>query len=122
MSDTGLYLGIYQQIREYAELVDDLIVKLKDPPHDVDKTNIENFGDVLLNISNNKAPDLSTRIIGMILENNKFLTRVNISALGRQLKDLELDKSLLPDLQNLAIALEQERVEVLARMKGVIVE
>jgi len=122
MSDTSLYSGIYQQLREYAELVDEIIFQLRKSSYEQVSTVIQKLGDMLFDVSNQQTSDLSSRIIGMMLENNEVISRDKIFTLAENLVNKREDESLLSDLQLLAQALEKERIEVLARIRGADIE
>jgi len=117
MSQTGLYAGIYEGLREYAELVDKVLIQLKSGtgPTDIDKLN--RLREFLERISSNTSEDISTRLIRLLLRDECDVQLAEFARIGRALSSGTSDSSVIEPLEKLALALEHEQAGVMARMR-----
>lgn len=117
MSEVGLYSGLYEQIRECAELVDDVLVALKagtSRPHDVERRRL---GEFLQNLSSDRRDDFSAQRLVAILR-SRASYQPNWQDLGRALLSETSSVALITSLESLARSLEDEEVNVTTRMRG----
>jgi hypothetical protein len=117
MSDVGLYSGLYEQIRECAELVDNVLIALKagtSRPHDIERRKL---GEFLQSLSSDCRDDFSAQRLVAILR-CRTSPQPNWSELGRALVSDASSTTLIAPLENLALSLEDEEVNVTTRMRG----
>ncbi len=117
MSNPGLYSGIYQQIREHAELVDNVLVKLKTGEGNDNSLRLE-LADLLSELSVEKTDTLSTRMIAMLVIGDDATSRARWRRLSNNLKAEKVDVSAIHELENLAQLLEQVQANAVAKMRG----
>jgi len=117
MSDMGLYAGLYEQIREYAELVDGVLIALKEGKSSPSDTPRKELGRLLANLAENGGDDLSARRIAMILR-SKTDFDPKWSEVGSALLSDKVDEKTVDLLENLAQSLEEDQAATVARMRG----
>lgn len=117
-SDTGLFSGLYQQTRECAELVDQVLIQIKDgtsSPKDKSRQELSKF---LIHLGNNEWEDLSSRLIILVLRGKEDFAEAQWSRAGSALLSSEVDTSVVELLEQLARSLEQEQTGAMERMRG----
>jgi hypothetical protein len=117
MTNPGLYSGIYQQIREYAELVDNLLVKLKTDQGD-DKSLRFELADLLAELSVERTDTLSTRMIALLVIGDDATSRARWLRLSNNLKSEKVEATVIRELESLAQLLEQVQASAVAKMRG----
>jgi hypothetical protein len=118
MSGTGFYSGLYDQIREYAELVDDVIIGIKgdtSSPSDPSRKKLMAF---LKNLAADHWENLSTRLISLVIRNGSGVSQTEWSQVGNALSLSEVDDAVVERLEDLARFLEREQIGAMAGMKG----
>jgi hypothetical protein len=118
MSDTSFYSGLYQQIREYAELVDDVLIGLKEGTSSSSDASRQKLGEFLLNLANDCSDDLPTRLLVLVLQDKGGVASAEWSRIGNALLSSEVDNSVVEPLEKLACSLEQEQAGAMARIQG----
>lgn len=118
MNNPGLYASIYQQIREYAELVDTVLISIKSGISAVSDPERQKLGNLLITLSGNTWDSLPTRMIALLLRDKDNVNQQKWAKLGRVLLSEQLDPSITKDLEDLAVALEQEQVGTITKMRG----
>jgi hypothetical protein len=117
MSDAGLYSGLYEQIRGYAELVDDVLISLKagtSHPADNERHKLAEF---LMSLSSDHRDNFAAQRLLMILR-TKVSGQPRWPDLGRALLSETESAQVIPPLESLARSLEDEQVNVTTRMRG----
>lgn len=117
MSNPGFYSDIYQQIREYAALVDKVLIGLKENIHSNDP-NREKLAQLLDSFAEREQEDLSIKIITIMLEGNDETSRVRWNQMSMTLRAAIPPQSLIDDLERFAQKLEQQQADALAKMRG----
>ncbi|MBI1282204.1 MAG: hypothetical protein GC179_29020 [Anaerolineaceae bacterium] len=117
MTNPGLYSGIYQQIREYAELVDSILVKLKTDQGD-DKSLRFELADLLAELSVERTDTLSTRMIALLVIGDDAMGRARWLRLSNNLKAEKVATTTIYELEKLAQLLEQVQATAVAKMRG----
>jgi hypothetical protein len=118
MSDSGLYMHLYSQLRDYAELIDRVIVGLDGsaaPPRDDDRTHL---AQVLRDLQRSPSSSLSTALLANVLRENRAAAGVKWDEVADALDGRRNDTATLRRLEQLARALESERAELHARVHG----
>lgn len=118
MSWSGLNSGLYEQIREYAELTDQTLVELKAEAGHLSRDSRERLGRLLLNIDSFRRKDLSARLIWFILRDSVKMSDQEITRLGAALLKTTHDEAVIRLLEKLAQALAHEQVVVKSRMRS----
>lgn len=118
MSNPGLYASIYQQIREYAELVDTVLIGLKSDTSTVNDTARQQLGGLLLTLAGDTWESLPIRLIALMLRDKDNTNQQRWEKLGQALLSEQLEPFVIKDLESLAILLEQEQVGTIAKMRG----
>jgi len=117
MNQQGISSGLYDEIRDYAELVDMVLVGLKagtSSPQDESRIALAKL---LEQLANGQTGDLSTRLIRLLLRGEPQLDTPHLAKIGRVLL-ASPDASVIAPLERLAAVLEQERLTAAARMRG----
>ncbi len=106
MNDISLYAGLYEEIREFADLVDEVIISLKD---DLSKksTNTEKLGRKLMSLGSSQSEGVSQLFIDQTLQKKSGLTKSKIKQLGATLLEKNATLENITDLEKLAISVEQ---------------
>ncbi len=118
MSNPGLYASIYEQIREYAELVDTVLIGLKSgtsQPHDPVR---QTLGNLLITLAGETWESLPTRMIALMLRDTHKTSQQKWQQLGQALLAEQFDPNFTKDLEDLAVALEQEQAGTITKMRG----
>jgi hypothetical protein len=113
---------MYEEVRDYAELLDEILVKIKNknlPDNDQKKLLLSEF---LGNICNGSTANLTARYIGLTLNSRNKKWRSNLSQIAEKLTDEEslarLKQNEVRSLEDLAKFLEGEQAEAAARIRG----
>lgn len=118
MSNTGLHSGLYSQIREYAELLDQVLLGLKAGDPDAHKEARLKLGNALASIGSRAGGDLRAQLLASLLREAGRPTADRLAEIGRQIVDGQATSPLLNDLELLARTLERERVGTFAKIQG----
>lgn len=116
MSNPGFYASIYEQIREYAELVDNVLIGLKSGTSSQNDPQRQKLGNLLIILAGDTWDSLPTRMIALMLRDRHNTSQW--AQLGKTLLTEQSDPSVIKDLETLAVALEQEQAETINRMRG----
>jgi hypothetical protein len=117
MSNPGFYSDIYQQIRTYADLVDSVLIGLKDDVRAKDP-NREKLAEVFDAFTEAEKEDLSLRIVVIMLGGNREINRERWSRLSAALRTVTPDHTLIEELERFAYKLEQQQADALSKMRG----
>lgn len=118
MSNPGFYASIYEQIREYAELVDQVLISLKSGTSSSNDPDRQKLGNLLVTLAGGTWDNLSTRMISLMLRDHHSTSQKKWEQLGKTLLTEQADPSVIKDLETLAVALEQEQAGTINRMRG----
>lgn len=116
MTNSGFYSSIYQLIREYAELVDSVLISLKKDPNNNDP-NKEKLALLLEDLTQRTSDDLSMRIISIMLGEEGNDSQ-HWGDLSEALRASRPSPTLIEDLENFALLLEQQQADALEKMRG----
>jgi hypothetical protein len=118
MSNPGLYASIYQQIREFAELVDMVLISLKSGTSQANDVSRQKLIALLTSLSATTWDSLPTRMISILLRDKDKATQQQWARLAQALSADIPDPTVITDLENLAISLEQEQTGTMTKMRG----
>ena len=118
MTNPGLYSSIYQQIREVAELVDDVLINLKAEADKADKSSREKLGELLDQLVAERTDTLQLRMVALLVIGDNVNNRKRWARVANLLKSNRVDNILIDELDSLAQILEQMQAEAMAKMRG----
>ena len=118
MNDMGAYSGLYDQIREYAVLLDKVLIALKSgksDPHDLEREQLSQF---LLELTQERPEDPSFRILSVALRESPLSDKTAWKQMAQALQKPKLDSVMLNRLEGLAQLMEEKRAGTFAKMRG----
>ena len=119
MSDIGLYSGLYESIRRWANLVDQALLQIKSEGALSSDSPVETLAQLLARTSDpNDLVDFSDQRVMLIIE-SKLGSTVNVARLVSGLMEPAEQKQLLPVLESIAHCLAEEEANTVARMRWV---
>lgn len=118
MSDTGLFSGIYEQVREYAEMLDKVLIHLKDGSSSQEDPERQELGRLFVKLAEPTYDDPSNRRAVLLLSGVSALSSKDLKRAGEMLLGSEKDGRSLATLERFAHDLEQEGASAMARMRG----
>lgn len=116
MSDTGLYVGLYDRIRTYAELLDDVLTRLKSETSSPSDPHRQELAQLLLDVAKSRPADCATHLLSLLLRTLGEHQQHHWAAIGQALLSDSVPFSVIVWLEHLAALLEEERVGMLSRM------
>jgi hypothetical protein len=117
MSATGLFSGLYTRVREYAELLDDVIIQVKSKEGGPGDPRRQKLAKLLIAIDAEPAADLAAQLLAVLIrEQREGVT--GWAEVGRALLSPDVPASVVPRLEELARAVENERARMLAKLRG----
>lgn len=117
MSHIAMYSGMYEVIREYAELLDKVLIELKVGASTPQDDNRKRLGQFLKSLVSPQKGDLSIRLIKILLRDSDQIDTQELARIGGQLESRSVDSSIIEPLERLAQSLEQEQAVAMARMR-----
>ena len=119
MSDIGVHSNVYQRVREYGDLVDEVLIGLKSGTSSPSDAPRRKLAGLLVGLESTSPLDLATAWLGMLLRGADAGERAGWAKVGRALLAPRIEPWVIERLEALARALEERRTEALARMHGV---
>src|SRR6266481_3577188 len=98
MSSTGLFSGLYARVREYAELLDDVIIQLKSGEGGAQDLRRHKLAKLLLALNQSPAADLSTQLLAVLVREQGDANS-NWTDVGQALLRPEVSPSVLARLE-----------------------
>ncbi len=117
MSDTGIYAGGYQRVRDYAESVDRLLLDLKSgraPTEEILNPVIS----LLEALENHQNAPAAVQVVGTLRRGRKALVP-RLKDIVSDLKSRRASPATLAGLEEFAAVLDEERAAISARLHGV---
>ena len=118
MSDAGLFSSVYQQIREYADILDRVLIELKDGSSQHTDENRQWLGRLFVDLANENYDDTSTRLVVLMLQGRVGIVESELRKVGEGLLSSTDVASLITPLEQFAQCLEQEQIRALARIRS----
>jgi hypothetical protein len=118
MNDTGLHSGIYEGIRNCADLLDRVLVQLKSGTSTPENSERLKLAAWLASISDAETTDYSARMIAMLLRSQFTGIQKGWDDIGKLLGGRYVNKETIQRLEELARALEREQSTALERLRG----
>jgi hypothetical protein len=119
MSQAVIFPGMYKEVRDYAELLDKVLVELKGgtgQPQDEKRKRLDHF---LTELASANTRSLATRMISRLLRNEGRVKPRELAAISSKLNSPEaaaIDQTMISQLEELARLLEYEQAVAMARM------
>lgn len=117
MSATGLFSGLYARVREYAELLDDVILQVKSKEGGPGDPRRKQLAKLLIAIDAGPAPDLATQLLAVLVREQRE-GATGWGDVGRALLAQDVPGAVVPRLEELARAVEAERAGLLSKLRG----
>lgn len=118
MSDTTLYSGLYQQLSQYAELVDDVLLSMVGDNPEKNVQLYKRLGGLLEDLLTESEGRLSTKIIAQLLWDDDDIVQNELPEVAKGLRSGKVDKTAKEVLERFARLLEQERTTIMSRIRG----
>ena len=118
MSDSGLYTQLYAQLRTYAELVDLVIVDLGNPDGPSFNKERETLANMLRVLQTKPSTELGAVLLANVLHESKLTGPMDWQKIADALDRGEASPNVIGGLEELARALESERADIHARIRG----
>lgn len=119
MSDIGVHSNVYQRVRAYGQLVDEVILGLVSTTASRVDPSRRELGELLIGVAAVPPPDLRAAWLGMLIGGAEPSAREEWVRVGRALLSTTIDDDVVDRLRELAGELEERRTEALAKMSGV---
>lgn len=116
MSDTGLFSSQYQQIHEWAEMIDSLLIDLKTGSSPSNPSFKQNLGQLLLDLAQGNYGNPATRFMVIHFQDRADLPKNQLKKTGKALLAGQLNEEVINFIEQFAQILEQEQIGVMARM------
>jgi len=119
MSQAAIFPVMYKEVRDYAELLDKVLIELKGgtgQPQDEERKRLAHF---LTELASANTRSLATRMVSRLLRNEGRVTPQKLAAIGVKLNSpgvAAIDQTMISQLEELARALEQEQAVAMARI------
>ncbi|MCE9561157.1 MAG: hypothetical protein K8U57_03795 [Planctomycetes bacterium] len=118
MTDTGLFSGIYQGIRDHADLLDRVLVRLNAGTSTTQDEDRRRLAAWLCSLGADQTADASAAMIRVLLRGQGAGVRQGWGEVGELLRLELVGPPVIDRLEELARALEREQATVLARLRG----
>lgn len=122
MSDTGLYGSVYEYLRTYADRLDQSLIGLRNPDIKIAKHARVEIVRLLREITDNNSTNPATRLVSVILKQDlPLVTGKGLSlceSLAKTLEQRVPDSNELNQLEQIAMTLDNECSNTLARLRG----
>jgi hypothetical protein len=118
MSQTGIYAGGYQRVRDYAESVDRLLLELKSG-HAPKRETLGPVLTLLEALENSERASAAVQAVNVLLRSRKALPRSRIRIMRTELEAERASASTIEGLEAFAGVLDEERAAISARLRGV---
>jgi hypothetical protein len=118
MSHTGLYSGLYARVRHYAELLDEVIIRLKSGTSTPADLGRQKLARLLLTFDEAQPADLSSQLLSVLVRDQEGDRPGRWSEVGTALLAPGIDPAVIDRLEQLARAIEHERAGMFSKMRG----
>lgn len=118
MSETGIYAGGYQRVRDYAESVDHLLIELKAGQIPADAT-LQPVVNLLEALESERTAPAPVRAVGVLLRFKAALAPAKLKGMVDELRAKSVTETTIRGLEAFAAVLDEERAAISARLHGV---
>ena len=117
MSQTGIYAGGYQRVRDYAESVDRLLLELKSG-HAPQRETLRPVLSLLEALENSERASAAVQAVNVLLRSRKVFPLSRIRIMRTELDAERASASTIQGLEAFAGVLDEERAAISARLRG----
>lgn len=118
MSYSGVHSGLYTRIRDYAELLDDVLINLKAGRSSPSDARRRQLAQLFLGTSVSASSSLSLQLLRVFLRDASEVDEQHLAEIGEALLSTNVGPNIVNRLEVFAKALENERAGTLAKMRG----
>ena len=118
MSNTSVHSGIYTRVRDFAELIDDVLIDLKAEEGTSQDGRRKKLGELFVAMGDESKIDLAAQLLQMILQEKLDENTKDLQELGKALISSSTTLQMIERLERIATVLEQERAGTFAKMRG----
>lgn len=118
MSDIGVHSNVYERVRDYGQLVDEVLLGIRSKKTTPKDPARRKLGELLVGLGSATPTDLQTAWLGMLIGSADPKTRDRWVRTGNALLSANIDGDALDRLEQLARRLEERRTDALAKMRG----
>jgi hypothetical protein len=118
MSDPGLYTHLYAQLRDCAELIDQVIIDLETKRSATGAKERETLAGLLRALQAAPASSLDAMLLANVLRESRVAGRSNWNEVADAIDRGDASRAVIGRLEELAHVLESERADMHARMHG----
>jgi hypothetical protein len=118
MSDPGRYTHLYAQLRDCAELIDQVIIDLETSGSITGVKERETLAGLLRSLQAAPASSLDAVLLANVLREKRIASRANWGEIADAIDRGDASRTVIGRLEELAGVLESERAEMHARMHG----
>lgn len=117
MSTIGLYSTLYSRLSEYAELLDQTLIQLKQNQQVKISEQQEKLGNLLSSLTQSPK-GIDAQLLAVLLQDSPNKSLTEWSQLGYKLLSNQVTPTEITKLESLAKIIEYERADTSARMRG----
>lgn len=118
MSFQGPHSSLYIQIRQFAELLDQVLLDFKAGTPDAHQPERVVLGTLLSNLERPGKGELRGQLLANLIRDSGRPSPEHLAELGRNIVSGTISASLVAELEQLARNLEQERAGTFAKIRG----
>jgi hypothetical protein len=118
MSDPGLYTHLYAQLRDCAELIDQVIINLETKRSTAGTKERETLARLLRAIQAAPTSSLDAILLANVLRDSRISGSANWNEVADAIDRGDTSRAVIGQLEELASVLESERADMHARMYG----
>lgn len=117
MSTTGLNATLYSRIRDYAEMLDDVLILLKSGTVTAEDADMRRLTSLVQGLAAMSSPNLEVQLLRAVFQGSGASPQ-QWDRLSKELLAGKATPNLIAQLEILAQTLENERAGTLAKMRG----
>ena len=117
MSDMGLYSELYEQTREFAEIIDEVLIGLKTGAASPNDPKRQRLSKLLLSLANGHTDNFGTKQLSIMLRAGTAIN-TDLVQISNALSTAKVNQSIIQQLEDLAQRLETEQIGFMTKMRG----
>jgi hypothetical protein len=117
MSETGLYSSLYQNLHEYADMIDRVLVNIKTGRVLPKSPSRQELGKLLIQLAKEQSDDLPARLIQLSLQTRSDVSSADLVNVGKALTSGEIHEDTIIRLEAIAQVLEEEQARAMSRIQ-----
>lgn len=122
MSDFGLNVSLYDVIRKYSDLIDEVLLDLKSRTDSSDDNARKELAEFLAKLADKETMEFDIKLISTILNRDlkwSINTDLAFKDLSARLRNQQANSDDIAQLENIAMVLDNECIQTLSRVRGV---